>query len=104
MVQRIGEYAIDWGDELTESHRQWESQHGTIAKLPKRTAAPKDDEDAAQKRARVADGDGPIGDDEMKGHFKKNNIHKVPLPMQYSISRSNVLTSGSLRFLSSKGG
>lgn len=56
-----------------------------MARLPKRSAPPKDGEGTAQKRAKVADSETIMGDDEMKDHFKKDCIHKVPFT-PYSIS------------------
>lgn len=67
----------DWGTELFNQHKEWESVNRPSSVPSKRSAPGGDDLTVRAKKAKKTEGDEGIDDAEMKKLFAKHEVQKV---------------------------
>ena len=69
----------DWGTELHNQHKEWESTNRPYSMPSKRPASGGDDLTVRAKKPKTIGGDEGIDDAEMKKLFAKHEVQKVRL-------------------------
>ncbi|KAI9696445.1 MAG: ATP-dependent DNA helicase II subunit 1 [Candelina mexicana] len=89
--KRVGEYAIDWGQELETQFSLWQKEHGTATKR----AAPSDASSAVKKPKTAAESSKhDVDDSKMRELYNANNVNKLTVPILKGWLTSKDLPSG----------
>lgn len=81
--KRAGPYALDWGHELHKQYEGWRSENEPSSRVPAKRSAPASGNGElavrGTKKAKSADPDAGIDDEEMKKAFEDQTLKKVTL-------------------------